>query len=166
MVDEAKSKSKILEEIRDDIGILLVFDFTNWEKDWELVSEEWNDIRNNLAVLRASIPDFKELWHDVRYAIFLKDSVLLNSSLGALRESLTKIILMRKKEECNRYTTLLSCEIKNFSSELSDLLEGISDLEEYDVKLLLPPNISYTLRKFAELAKELEQTINSKISSK
>jgi len=35
MANEAKRESKVLEEVRDTINNFLIFDFTDWEKDYE-----------------------------------------------------------------------------------------------------------------------------------
>lgn len=165
MANEAKRESKVLEEVRDTINNFLIFDFTDWEKDYEKAYGIKHYIENHLTVLRDSSPYFKRQWHDIRYATYMKSPEKFRSSLDVLRLTLTEMIPRQKAREANVYAKSLSHRINIFSSELSALLDDISDFDEDDLKHL-SPEILCIMQEIAGLAKELDKTINSKISSK
>lgn len=165
MLNEAKRRSKILEEVRDNINNFVIFEFTGWEKESTRADVLMQYIRKNLTVLRDSVPNFKILWHDIRYTVYIKSPNSFNSSLIALRGALTDIVPREKTREAHEYVKSLSHRISNFSSELSALLDDISDLDENDLKHL-SPEISCAVQDILGLSKELEQAISSNNSSK
>lgn len=166
MKNEATRKSKALEDVRDKINNFLIFDFTSFaEEDKNRANQLLEDIRENLTVLRASVPNFKTLWHDVRYAAAMEIPTLFKDSLEALISSLTKIIPDKKARESAEQAKTLAYRINQFSHQLSNLLEDISDLKEENAKNL-SPEVSCILQEISGLSDELKKTIDSRIPSK